>query len=288
MISIRIQPEDSMNPLISRKMKGFTFVDLMVVLMLIPLLIVGFIGCRRTWETAGRVRCAANLRTIGQALLLYAQENKGEYPRTIYNDELAEYPARGTGASAKNPFGPSGPHPNDITAAMFLLIRAQDITSETFICPDAPYEKDSFGGANNTSQDRSNFTNLRKNLGYSLANPYPDAAAAKDGYKFNSSLSAEFAVAADKNPGTSGNSNVMAITLTSKPDQMRQGNSLNHNSDGQQVLYGDGHVQFSINPLAGVDRDNIYTFQGPAGPATSAGIVGSPLNANDSVMLPTE
>src|SRR5439155_1248438 len=36
----------------------------------------------RAQETANRVRCASNLRAIGQAMLLYSNENRGAFPRT--------------------------------------------------------------------------------------------------------------------------------------------------------------------------------------------------------------
>ena len=36
-------------------------------------------------------------------------------------------------------------------------------------------------------------------------------------------------------------------------------NSVNHGRDGQNVLYGDGHVSFEANPFVGVEKDNIYT-----------------------------
>jgi prepilin-type processing-associated H-X9-DG protein len=37
----------------------------------------------RARETANRVKCAANLRTMGQGLLLYANDHKGKYPLSI-------------------------------------------------------------------------------------------------------------------------------------------------------------------------------------------------------------
>jgi prepilin-type processing-associated H-X9-DG protein len=55
----------------------------------------------RARETANRVKCASNMRQIGQAVLLYANENKGAYP-----------PDLGT------------------------LLRTQDLTWEVFVCPD--------------------------------------------------------------------------------------------------------------------------------------------------------
>jgi len=55
---------------------------------------------QRGFETAHRVRCASNLRQIGQAMLLYANENRGQFPPTM--DEL---------------------------------LLTQDITSVVFVCP---------------------------------------------------------------------------------------------------------------------------------------------------------
>ncbi len=54
----------------------------------------------RARETANRVKCASNLRQIGQAILLYSNDNRGKYP-----------PDLGT------------------------LIKTEDITAITFVCP---------------------------------------------------------------------------------------------------------------------------------------------------------
>jgi len=46
-------------------------------------------------EIANRVRCASNLRQIGQAILLYSNENRGAYPRTTWDVNTAK-PTWGT------------------------------------------------------------------------------------------------------------------------------------------------------------------------------------------------
>ncbi len=54
----------------------------------------------RSRETANRVKCASNLRQIGHAILLYANENRGAYPQSL--DQL---------------------------------VLTQDITADCFVCP---------------------------------------------------------------------------------------------------------------------------------------------------------
>src|SRR5262249_30866373 len=44
-------------------------------------------------------------------------------------------------------------------------------------------------------------------------------------------------------------------------------NSNNHNADGQNVAFSDGHVEFARRPDVGQDSDNIFTWN----PATRGG-----------------
>src|SRR5205085_5450651 len=181
---------------------------------------------------------------------------------------------------------------NDVSSAFFLLMRTQDITSEVFTCPSSNAEKWDFGGGANTALNWSNWNStagVLKNLSYSYENPYPDQNAVSSGYKLNTSISAEFAVASDINPGTSGtNDNVLAVGTTSSARDMKQGNSNNHDEDGQNVLYGDGHVEFQQNPFVGVARDMIYARRTNGTAFTSSAVVAAPYDLNDSVLLPTD
>jgi prepilin-type processing-associated H-X9-DG protein len=259
-----------------------------VVLLLIVAGIAFFLPFRRHTHEGGsnRVKCASNLRQIGQAILLYSNDNRGVYPRTrasLVKDGQEPVPVWGTGVAATQPFKEDGPAENDVTAALFLLLRTQDITSEVFTCPSSNDEKDVFGGAPDAAPiGQSNFSDFKKNLSYSYQNPYPTVAAIGKGFKLNNAIGPDFAVAADKNPGTVGaGDNVFKPTATSSAVEMKLANTSNHDKDGQNVLYGDGHVAWESNPFVGINRDNIYT--------TGDGrIAASPVDANDSILLPTD
>jgi len=80
------------------------------------------------------------------------------------------------------------------------------------------------------------------------------------------------------------------------------GNSNNHKKDGQNVLYGDGHVEFQSSPYSGSFRDdvgfrdNIFTADNARGASGSGvshdkGFVSTtafPQDQFDSVLLPTD
>jgi prepilin-type processing-associated H-X9-DG protein len=278
----------------SRRSAGKCLTDLLVVAALTPLATAAFIGCYRghSREPSARVKCAANLKSIGQALLLYSNENKGAFPRTRYVGGPTVIPTWGTGAPSAQPFPDNGPLPNDVTAALYLLLTTQDIIPEVFVCPSTNADRWDFGGGANTAANWSNWNGLdgiRRNLSYSLQNPYPDDAAVEAGFKWNSGVGAEFAIASDMNPGTAGaNENVLAVNASSSAAAMKQGNSPNHDGDGQNILFGDGHVSFENIPFSAIDKDNIFARRvGGKYNVASSRVVDSPLDATDNVLLPT-
>jgi prepilin-type N-terminal cleavage/methylation domain-containing protein/prepilin-type processing-associated H-X9-DG protein len=278
---------------LTSKKTGFTLVELLVVIGIIALLISILLpSLNKARETANRVKCQSNLSQIGKALLLYSNENKGSFPRT-YATGTGTLDGTTTGNTNTDPFGNGAVPPNCIPSAMFLLIRTEDLTTEVFTCPSGTAEKDQMNNVAATS--RSNFSGVggkvSGNVSYSFVNVYPTTTAIGLGYKtFITAFSSDFAVAADMSGRALTDTNLTAITTGSARSAVIQGNSKNHDQDGQNVLYADGHAEFQQTPLCGTQKDNIYTannVDASGNLSTSGATTGGsdPKNASDSILF---
>jgi len=281
-----------------RRFRGFSLVEFLVVVGIVVILISIFVPyIAKVRESDHRARCAENLRALMSALRSYSQVNKGTLPRVTYDpahnpDGYVAY----TGAAATDPFSrDTTVRPNDVTASLWLLVRAGFTKPSDFICPSTYDTAEPLSGG--TFSQRSNFTNGH-HLSYSYASPFSSAP----GYTLNDFLPADFALMADKNPGISpSGSDVTAPAWNARPFDIARANSNNHLRAGQNVLYTDGHVSFQVTPFCGVgtdgQRDNIYTAlsrvpiaKGKTPPVFGQGALGpdvGPSWDHDSYLVPT-
>lgn len=264
----------------SRFRGGFTILELLVVIGIIMVL-MGILlpALEHVRHQAYIDKCASNLRQIGQGMAMYSSENRGAYPRTRYVPDAPLQ--KGTGATSADPFGPTGPGPNDETAPAFLLLVSEHLPPELFICPYN--DENDFAPDKLAGPGRSNFTDYVKNLGYSFANPYPSSAAVQAGYQFKNVHGPNFALASDLNPGTKPamGSDVTSVTPSSASSAIYRALSRNHERDGMNVLYADGRVEWQTTPFCGPNGDNVFV--------NKSGVVeGSPVDREDDVLLPTE
>jgi prepilin-type N-terminal cleavage/methylation domain-containing protein/prepilin-type processing-associated H-X9-DG protein len=276
---------------------GFTLVELLIVIGIIALLIGMLMPAfSQARERSNRLVCANNLRQLGIAMTIYsASERDRSFPRTEYDpkrDQLLLDANAGYGV--QNPFGNSGyVGENNVPASLFLLFRVQNLPPQVVICPSTDAEP---GFVNEDRFQSSNWHFVPENMTYSLAVPFPGPTATSAGYVWKNTLKSDFALMADINPGTRGGSvppnNVIAPPHVASMRAMAQANSNNHRNRGQNVLYGDGHVQWSFTPYCGMPRradgllDHIYTAG--AGDGGQCDDKALPVDEKDSVLLPTD
>jgi len=265
---------------------AFTLVELLVVIAIIAVLIALLIpALSAVRERANRIKCASNLLQIGQAMQIYAGDNKGHYPRTVYED--GSFPYFFHDEARPDPFRGPNIYVNDVTAGMFLLVRYRMLKLENFLCPSSNQELDrvfSASGVEIPPTQRSNFRLTHPQSGtlsYAFANQYPTVARYSRSqiaeFRHSPSAPAQNAIAADRNDCID---RYRSTNCDAPREDIKAMNSQNHRSEGQNVLFNDGSVQWCKTPFVGYARDNIFT--------TADGTVAewNAVGKYDSVLLP--
>ncbi len=220
---------------------------------------------------SNRSYCAANIRGITQSMLVYAGDGD-TYPIVgqSWSSTLAGS-APGTPNTAdvllsKDSGGLySTPLPGNVCQNMWIMVINGQVAPKQFLCKSDPA-----GGpaAPMASGSKFNvcFTNPAAGASpdltysYSFAFMWSDQSQSMGGWWHND-CDAGVPLIADMAPAN-GTGSPASNTLDGTN---RLANSFNHNRDGQNVGFGDGHGEFVRTAAAGQDNDNIYSSNGSAG-----------------------
>jgi prepilin-type N-terminal cleavage/methylation domain-containing protein len=250
--------------------KGFTLVELLVVIAIIALL-MGILmpALARVRQIAFRMVCGTNLSGIGKAMLIYANDYEDELPRAggrngvwggpVVFDAQTRQAAYGTDA------GGNGGKAT-ITSCFYLLVKYAEVTPKSFLCKGdsgvSEFKPADYGAGARELIDLWDFGGPGADIpvnhcSYSLHLPF-------DKYALTTSSDPGMAVAGDRNPWMAGpfGDKTDEITLFSWADRerMKHGNAMQHQDEGQNVLFLDSHVGFEKSPICGINEDNIWTY----------------------------
>ncbi|MCL2639528.1 MAG: hypothetical protein FWD53_01655 [Phycisphaerales bacterium] len=244
----------------------FNVCTFLLLLVLVP----SFANAR---ALGGRSSCAANLRGIVNSMVIYAAANSEHFPAVTYAPYSPALNNPTAAASYANPtdtinayFRPPYPQAGSVTANLWLLV-LEGLSPGLFISVSeygsltAPSRgtMDRYVTGPPKKQDRrgnyyDNFQN-DKQLSYSFA--YPWKADGTVGNWWRNTSDASIPIGSDMAPeyGTGRPRRI----LTNNSAGTAGWSSSNHGDDGQDVVFGDVHVDYVKVPTVGTSNDNIWT-----------------------------
>jgi prepilin-type N-terminal cleavage/methylation domain-containing protein len=210
------------------KKKGFTLIELLVVIAIIAMLLAILMpALNKVKKIAQRVICGTNLKGLGTAQTVYANDYDDEF--VVQGRGLAHTWVPGGGSAYQNATANVTNTVGQITvgASLYLLVREADVSPKSFVCPAS--SETEFSGKNSPSTgtplditalfDFGHCTYIptgatapegpARTVSYSYQMPYaagqtPMPTGANTGsrgkYAATGGRSASFAVMADKNP----------------------------------------------------------------------------------------
>ena len=277
------------------KKKGFTLVELLVVIAIIAMLLAILMpALGKVRQLAYRLMCGTNQSGLGKAMMVYSNENDESFPRSGVSTSVWLDTTSGSGTlgwqwDKSDVFttgtGVAANAKATVSSSLYLLIKYADVSGAQFVCQGSDQKKFELETASAKASEQ-NYSSVAKDLtecwdfgtikggsGASALGPWNYVSYSYQvpwtSYATGVSSPAGVGLMSDKSPyydSTTLPADLTAFLVISatadldKSDLMKKGNARPHQSEGQNVLYGDGHVTFEKMSNVGVEQDNIYTM----------------------------
>jgi len=257
------------------KRRGLTLIEVLLLVAVIFALLIFFSqSLRHHPNSNSRLACASNLRQIHTAMTLYSQDYDGIFPMVplgkghLVGEDVTVNNLKLYGKEDAWKDFPADHNPS-VSQNLWLLVRGDFAQPEIFTCPSSD-----MAGNKCDTRDLSrskggvgaeyfvDFTWKNKNgiMSYSFIQPwseFSDNHTAKDIW-WAADIDPRIVLAADANNGPQPDYRKDKQPV-GYPDFKQYINSRNHTGDGQNALYGDGHVTFEKSANCGPGGDNIFT-----------------------------
>lgn len=249
------------------KCKGLTRVEVIVVIISITILIGTLLLLPSVFKGGPfQMSCARNLAVLGKVMQLYCNDYNGNYPHaggpnTIWARYTKDWDANNrSDAYALDSNGTSGQA--SISSCLYLLVKHYQVKPELFICGGDSgvrvFKPAEYGISKKDLTKLWDFgqePELR--VSYSYHTPFNE-------YALTTASDPGMAILADRNPWITSEAAEHRRYNSFNPygdrENIKKGNSLSHQEEGQNVLFVDGHVGFEDVSFCGVNKDNIYTY----------------------------
>jgi prepilin-type N-terminal cleavage/methylation domain-containing protein/prepilin-type processing-associated H-X9-DG protein len=253
-----------------KRKNAFTLIELLVVVAIIALLIgILLPSLSRAREVANRTVCASNLTGLFKAMYTYSVTNRDKFPK--YHSQGASGSVTGFIERGRNTTDQATvltDLEDNATAALWLIVRDGSADTKSFLCPsDKLGEPDPVVQINGIqyTQTAVNLANtwdigLPKSLSYSLMNMYDVNAL----IHWSSGATAAYAIMSDDNNASinSVHTSIKGDNLSTREIKQQENSQIHADGEGQNLLFGDGHVSFETDPYQGQSSENVFAVNG--------------------------